>query len=61
VQSYKVYPFNLYGCETLSVTLREEHIPRVFESTVRRTLFRNDEEEAAGGWRKLHNMELYNL
>jgi hypothetical protein len=33
-------PVVLYGCETWSVTLREEHRLRVFENKVLRTIFR---------------------
>jgi hypothetical protein len=52
----------LCGCETWSVTLREEHRLRVFENRVlRRILFRPLREEAAGDWRRLHNEELHNL
>jgi hypothetical protein len=46
----------LYGCETWSLTLREEHRLRVFEN---RVLRRRD--EVIGGWRKLHNEEIHNL
>jgi hypothetical protein len=32
-------PVVLYGCETWSLTLREEHILRVFENRVQRRMF----------------------
>jgi hypothetical protein len=51
----------LYGCETWSLTLREEHKPRVFENRVLRRIFGPNWDEVTGGWRKLHNEELYNL
>jgi hypothetical protein len=51
----------LYGCETWSLTLREEHRLRVFENRVLRRIFEPKRDEVIGGWRKLHNEELYNL
>jgi hypothetical protein len=50
----------LYGCETLSLTLREEHRLRVFENRVLR-IFGPKRDEVMGGWRKLHNEELHGL
>jgi hypothetical protein len=50
-----------YGCETLSLTLREKHRLRVFENRVRRRIFGPKKDEATGGWRKLHNEELHGL
>jgi hypothetical protein len=49
----------LYGCETLALTLREEHRLRVFENRVLRRLFGPKRDEVTGGWRKLHNEELH--
>jgi hypothetical protein len=51
----------LYGCETWSLTLREEHRLRVFENKVLRRIFEPKRDEVTGGWRKLHNEELHNL
>jgi hypothetical protein len=34
-----ILPVVLYGCETLSLTLREEHTLRVFENRVLRIIF----------------------
>jgi hypothetical protein len=51
----------LYGCETWSVTLREEHRLRVFENRVLRRIFGPKRDEVTGEWRKLHNGELFNL
>jgi len=48
----------LFGCETWSLTLREEHTPRVVESRVLRGVFRLERDEVAGELRKLHNKEL---
>jgi hypothetical protein len=55
------FPVVLYMCETLSLTLREEHRLRVFENRVLRRLFEPKRGEVMGGWRKLHNKELCNL
>jgi uncharacterized membrane protein len=51
----------LYGCETWSLTLREEHRLRVFEKRVLRRIFGPKRDEVTGDWRKLHNEELHNL
>jgi hypothetical protein len=54
-------PVVLYGCETWSLTLREEHTLRVFENRVLRRIFRLKRDEVTGEWRKLHNKELHDL
>jgi hypothetical protein len=51
----------LYGCETWSLTLREEHRLEVFENRVLRRIFGPKRDAVTGGWRKLHNEELHNL
>jgi hypothetical protein len=51
----------LYGCETWSLTLREEHRLRVFENTMLRGRFGPKIDEVIGEWRKLHNGELHDL
>jgi hypothetical protein len=51
----------LDGCETLSLTLREEHGLRVFENRVLRRIFGPKRDDVTGDWRKLHNDELHNL
>jgi hypothetical protein len=51
----------LYGCETWSLTLREEHRLRVSENRVLRRIFGPKRDEVTGEWRKLHNEELRNL
>jgi hypothetical protein len=56
-----ILPVVLYGCETLSLTLREEHRLRVFENRVLRRTFGPNRDEVTGGWRKLHNEELHGL
>ena len=42
----------LYGCETWSLTLREEHRLRVFENRVLKRIFGHKEEDGGGGWGK---------
>jgi hypothetical protein len=49
------------GCETWSLTLREEHRLRVFENRVLRRIFGPKRDEVTGDRRKLHNEELHNL
>jgi len=51
----------LYGCETWSPTLREEHRLRMFENRVLRRIFGSKRGEVTGEWRKLHNEELNDL
>jgi hypothetical protein len=48
----------LYGCETWSLTLREEHGVRVFDIRVLRIIFGPKREEVIGELRKLKNEEL---
>ena len=47
----------LYGCETWSLTSREERRLRVFENRVLRKVFGPKRDEVTGEWRKLHNDE----
>jgi hypothetical protein len=51
----------LYGCETWSLTLREEHRLRVFENRMLRRIFGPSRDEVTGDRRKLHNEELHGL
>jgi hypothetical protein len=62
IKIYKsvILPVVLYGCETWSRTLREEHRLRVFENRVLRRIF-GPKREVDGSWRKFHNDELHNL
>jgi hypothetical protein len=54
IRIYKtiILPVVLYGCETWSLTLREELRLRVFGPKM---------DEVTGEWRKLHNKELHDL
>ena len=54
-------PVVLYGCETWSLTLREERRLRVFENRVLRRVFGPKKDEVTGEWRKVHNEELNDL
>jgi hypothetical protein len=55
VKIYKTIIYHLYGCETWSLTLREEHRLRVFENRVLRGVFGPKGDEVMGERRKLHN------
>jgi hypothetical protein len=48
-----ILPLVLYGCETWSLTLREENQLRMFEVRALR-IFGPKRDEVMGGWRKLH-------
>jgi len=56
-----ILPVVVYGCETWSLTLREERRLRVFENRVLRRIFGPKRDEVIGEWRKLHNKKLNNL
>jgi hypothetical protein len=63
---FKIYrtiilPFVLYGCETWSLTFREEHMLRVFKNRQLRMIFGHKRDEVMGEWRRLHKKELHNL
>jgi len=63
---FKIYrtiilPVVFYGCETCSLTLREERRLRVFENRVLRRIFGPKRDEVSREWRKLHNEELNDL
>jgi len=54
-------PVVLYGCETWSLTSREERGLRVFGNRVLRRIFGPKRDEVKGEWRKLHNEEHHSL
>ena len=56
-----ILPIVLYGCETWSLTLREERKLRVFENKVLRRIFGPRRHDVTGKWRILHNEELNDL
>jgi hypothetical protein len=51
----------LYGCETWSLTLREDHRLRVFENRMLRRIFGPKRDEVTREWRELHSEDLRNL
>jgi hypothetical protein len=63
IRIYKtiILPVVLYGCETWSLTLSEEHRLRVSEKRLLRRIFGPKRDEVTGKWRKLNNKELYDL
>jgi hypothetical protein len=63
IKIYKtvILPVGLYGCETWSLTLWEEHRLRVFENRVLRRIFGPKRDDVTQGWRKLYNEEFRNL
>jgi hypothetical protein len=56
-----ILPVVLYGCETFSLTLREEHRLLVFKNRVLRNLLRTERDKVPAGWKRLHNKDLYDL
>jgi len=56
-----ILPVVLYGCETWSLTLREERKLRVSENMVLRRIFCRRRDEVTGEWSRLHNEELNDL
>jgi len=56
-----ILPVVFYGCETWSLTLRDERKLRVFENRVLRKIFGPMRDEVTGEWRRLHNEELNDL
>jgi hypothetical protein len=63
IKIYKtiILPAVLYGCETWSLTLREERRLRVYENRVLRKIFEPKRDHVTEEWRKLHNEELSDL
>jgi sugar lactone lactonase YvrE len=51
----------VYGCETWSLTFREERRLMVCENRVLRRIFGAKRDEVTEEWRKLHNEELNDL
>jgi hypothetical protein len=63
VRIYKtiILPVVLYGRETWSLTVREEHKLRVFENRFLRRIFGPKRDGVTGGCRELHTEKLHNL
>ena len=56
-----ILPVVLYGCETCSLTTREERRLRVSEKRVLKRIFGHRRDEVTGVWRKLQNEEINDL
>jgi hypothetical protein len=56
-----IFPIVLYGYQTWSLALREEHRLWEFENRVLRRIFGTKRDKVTGDWRKLHNEELHSL
>ena len=50
-----ILPAVFYGCETLTLRLREEGGLRVFDNTVLRRILGPKRVKVTGEWRKQHN------
>jgi hypothetical protein len=62
IEIYKtIILYVLYGFETRSITVREEHRLRMFENRVLRRIFGTKGKEVARCRRRLNNEELHNL
>jgi hypothetical protein len=61
IQRISILSVVLYGCETWSLTLREEHRLRLFKNRVLRRIFGPKRDEVTGEWRRLHNEECNDL
>ena len=53
-----ILPVVLYGCETWSLTLREERRLRMLKNSVLKRIFGTERDKVTGEWRRLHNEEL---
>jgi hypothetical protein len=56
-----IWPVTLYGCDTLSLTLKEGHWLRAFKNRVLREIFGPKSDEVTGEWRGLHSEKFYDL
>jgi hypothetical protein len=56
-----ILPVVVYGCETWSLTLKEERRLRVFENMVLGRISGPKRDEVTGEWKKIHNVELNDL
>ena len=63
IKTYRtiILPVVFYGCETWSLTLKEERRLGVFENRGLRRIFGPKRDEITGEWRKLHEEELVHL
>jgi hypothetical protein len=49
----------LYGSETWSLTLKDQHTVRAFKNRVLRIIIEPKRKKLTWGWRNMHNEELY--
>jgi hypothetical protein len=54
-------PVVLYGCETWSLTLGEEHRLKVSKNRVKRKIFGPKRDKVTGECKKLHSEEIHDL
>jgi hypothetical protein len=60
IQDYN-FAVVVYGCETRSLTVREEHRLKAFENNVLRRIFGTKRIEVTVEWRELHEEERRDL
>lgn len=60
-QDYNLHVVVFYGCDTKSLTLRDENKLRVFKNGMLRNLLRPKRDDLTEEWRIMHNEELYAL
>jgi len=56
-----ILPVVVYGCETWSLTMREERKLRVFGNRLMRRIFGPKRDQVTGEWRKLRNEDFNDL
>jgi hypothetical protein len=61
IHRIKILPVVLYGCETLSLILREERRLRLFENRALRRICGPKRDMETEEWRKPHNEELSDM
>jgi len=63
IKVYKtiILPVLMYGCQTWSLTLREEHVLSMFGNRMLRRILGPKREEVTGEWRRMRNEELHDL
>ena len=61
IQRTVILSIILYGYENWSLTLKKEHMLRVFQNKVLKKIFGPKKEEVTGEWRKIYNEELNEL
>ena len=57
----RIFPVVSRGCETCSLTLKEEHRLMVFENRVQSMIHGSERDEVTGDWMRQHNEQLHDL